>query len=134
MTSKRFIHKRRRGLYSSEKSAQMNKARWDADRARREAEMPERLRELAEIEMMNLPRKIGLLARLVLGSWHSVWACYHLERVDDLRTFTMSDGSSHHDNRYKHHRCAINKLSENAKGMTRGLAALEPESTNQLDG
>lgn len=59
------------------------------------------------------PRKIGLLARLVLGSWHSVWACYHLERVDDLRTFTMSDGSSHHDNRYKHHRCAINKLSEN---------------------
>jgi hypothetical protein len=25
-------------------------------------------------------------------------------------------------------------LSENAKGMTRGLAALEPESTNQLDG
>jgi hypothetical protein len=35
MTSKRFIHKRRRGLYSSEKSAQMNKARWDADRADR---------------------------------------------------------------------------------------------------
>jgi hypothetical protein len=59
MTSKRFIHRRKRGLYSSEKSAQMNKARWDADRARREAEMPERLRELAEIEMMNLPRKQG---------------------------------------------------------------------------
>jgi hypothetical protein len=33
MTSKRFIQKRRRGLYSSVKSAMMNKARWDADRA-----------------------------------------------------------------------------------------------------
>lgn len=59
MTSKRFLHKRRRGLYSSEKSAQMNKARWDADRARRDAEMPDRIRELAEIEIQNLPRKQG---------------------------------------------------------------------------
>ena len=58
-------------------------------------------------------RKIGWLARLVLGSWHSVWACYHLERVGDPATFTCSDGSCHHDNRYKHHRRALNKLSEN---------------------
>lgn len=57
------------------------------------------------------------ILRLLLGSWHSVWACYHLERVDDLRTFTMSDGSSHHDNRYKHHRRALNKLSENAESI-----------------
>ena len=59
MTSKRFIHKKRRGLYSSQKSAQMNKARWDADRARRDAEEPERIRELAEIEIANLPRRQG---------------------------------------------------------------------------
>jgi hypothetical protein len=66
------------------------------------------------------PRKIGLLARLVLGSWHSVWACYHLERVGDPVTFTCSDGSCRHDNRYKHHRRALNKLSENAIGHAPG--------------
>ena len=71
-------------------------------------------------------RKIGWLARLVLGSWHSVWACYHLERVEDLRTFTMSDGSSHHDNRYKHHRRALNKISENAIGEARADNATSP--------
>ncbi len=59
MISNRFLHKRRRSLYTSAKSAQMNKARWDADRARREAQMPERIRELAEIEINNLPRKQG---------------------------------------------------------------------------
>jgi hypothetical protein len=59
MTSKRFIHKRRFGKYSREKSAMMNKARWDADRARRDAEMPARIRELAEIEAINLPRRQG---------------------------------------------------------------------------
>lgn len=59
MTNKRFLHKRKRGLYSSAKSAQMNKARWDADRERREAEMPDRILELAEIEIQNLPRKQG---------------------------------------------------------------------------
>jgi len=42
-----------------ERGRKMAKARWDADRARRNAEMPERIREIAEIEMMNLPRKQG---------------------------------------------------------------------------
>lgn len=37
----------------------MNKARWDAVRAKQDAEMPERIRELAEIETENLPRKQG---------------------------------------------------------------------------
>jgi len=59
MTSKRFIHKRRFLKYSREKSRIMNKTRWDADRARREAEMPLRLRELEEIEVQNLPRNTG---------------------------------------------------------------------------
>jgi hypothetical protein len=59
MTSNRFIHKRRRGKYSRAKSLQMNKARWDADRARRDAEMPERILELAMIEMENLLHKLG---------------------------------------------------------------------------
>jgi len=59
MTSKRFLHKRRRGKYSRAKALQMNKARWEADRARRDAEEPERIRELAEVEAMNLPRNQG---------------------------------------------------------------------------
>ena len=59
MTSKRFLHKRTLARFTAEKSAQMNKARWDADRLRRDAEMPERIRELAEIEAVNLPRKQG---------------------------------------------------------------------------
>jgi len=37
----------------------MAKARWTADRARRDAEMPERIRDLAIIEIENLPRKQG---------------------------------------------------------------------------
>lgn len=37
----------------------MNKARWDADRAKRDAAMPDRIRELAEIESENLPRNKG---------------------------------------------------------------------------
>jgi hypothetical protein len=37
----------------------MNRIRWDADRARRVAEIPERTRELAMIEVENLPRNQG---------------------------------------------------------------------------
>lgn len=37
----------------------MNKARWDADRARRDAAMPDRMREMQEIKIENLPRKQG---------------------------------------------------------------------------
>ena len=42
-----------------EQGRKMARARWDADRARRDTEMLERIQELAEIEMMNLPRKQG---------------------------------------------------------------------------
>jgi hypothetical protein len=59
MTSKRFLHKRTRTRFTAEKSAQMNKARWDADRIRRDVEMPRREIELAEIEVQNLPRREG---------------------------------------------------------------------------
>lgn len=59
MTSKRFIRRANRGRFTPEKSAAINKARWDADRARRDEEMPERLQYLAEIEAQNLPRKQG---------------------------------------------------------------------------
>lgn len=37
----------------------MNKARWDADRARRDAEEPEQIRYLAEIAANNLPSNQG---------------------------------------------------------------------------
>lgn len=43
----------------SERGTRMAAARWNADRARRDAEMPERIHELAEIETQNLPRKTG---------------------------------------------------------------------------
>jgi hypothetical protein len=54
-----FIHKRLRAKYSREKSLQMNRARWDADRRHREEELPERLRSLEEIQIQNLPQKQG---------------------------------------------------------------------------
>lgn len=44
---------------ASERGRRMAKARWTADRARRDAEMPERIRELAIIEIENLPRNQG---------------------------------------------------------------------------
>lgn len=37
----------------------MNRARWKAERTRQDADLPERLRELAAIEAENLPRKPG---------------------------------------------------------------------------
>ena len=59
MTRNRFIRRFNKGRFTPEKSRRMNKARWDAERARRGVEEPERLRELAEIEAQNLPRKTG---------------------------------------------------------------------------
>ena len=47
LARKRFIHSKRRGKYSRERSLQMNKARWDADRERRKAGESERLAELS---------------------------------------------------------------------------------------
>jgi hypothetical protein len=59
MARNRRIRKRRGTSWTSESSKRANKARWDADRERRDAEMPERIRELAEIETLNFPRKQG---------------------------------------------------------------------------
>jgi hypothetical protein len=59
MTKNRFIHKRSRAKFSSEKARQMNRARWDAHNARVQAEMPERIRELEAIAIENLPRHQG---------------------------------------------------------------------------
>lgn len=44
---------------ASDRGRRMARARWDAENARREAEGPARLRELAEIEIANLPRRQG---------------------------------------------------------------------------
>lgn len=55
----RSIRKRRGNQWTSETSARANKARWDADRARRDAEAPEIARHLEEIEVENLPRRQG---------------------------------------------------------------------------
>ena len=44
---------------ASERGKRMAAARWKLDRERRESEMPERIRELAEIESINLPRRQG---------------------------------------------------------------------------
>ena len=64
-------------------------------------------------------KRRGTVARwlrgLVRGSWHTIWAAYHLERIDDPVEFTSSDGICHHDNRYKYHRRKLNKLSANIK-------------------
>ena len=48
MARKRRIRKSRGTHWTSESSVRANKARWDADRERRDADMPERLREIAE--------------------------------------------------------------------------------------
>ena len=59
MTRKRFIRRHRANRWDSESSRLANNARWDAERARRKAELPQRIRDLAEIEIANLPRKQG---------------------------------------------------------------------------
>ena len=59
MPRNRRIRKRRGTQWTSESSERANKARWDAERARRDAEMPDRIREIAEIEAVNLPRRQG---------------------------------------------------------------------------
>ena len=42
-----------------ERGKRMAAARWQKDRARRDAEMPDRLAEMREIEIQNLPRNPG---------------------------------------------------------------------------
>ena len=67
----------------SERGRRMANARWKADRERREAEMPERIRELALIEAENLPRKQGD----PIGSlqWHDF-------RTGKIRRWTLRIG------------------------------------------
>ena len=50
---------RRRIKALSERGKRMANARWKADRARRDAEEPQRIREQREIEAINLPRREG---------------------------------------------------------------------------
>lgn len=59
MARYRHIRKKRGTAWTSESSAQANRARWTADRARRDAEQPAREREMAIIEARNLPRREG---------------------------------------------------------------------------
>ena len=59
MTRKRFLRQFNAGRITLEKSRVMNAARWAADRARRDAEEPERTRTLAAIAEENLPRDPG---------------------------------------------------------------------------
>ena len=56
MARNRWQHKRR---LSSERGRKMGIASQRVQRKRRMADLPERLRELAEIEIQNLPRKQG---------------------------------------------------------------------------
>ena len=44
---------------ASERGRRMARARWDAENARRDAEIPARVREIAEIAAVNLPRRQG---------------------------------------------------------------------------
>jgi hypothetical protein len=52
-------YNRRKIKALSDRGKRMAKARWDSERARIDAEMPARIRELAEIEIENYPRKQG---------------------------------------------------------------------------
>ena len=64
MQRKRHIRKRRGTSWTSESSARANKVRWDADRARRDADEPARLAELAANPPLVPGTPIGSL------TWH----------------------------------------------------------------
>lgn len=71
------------------------------------------------------------------GKWEEWWAdpccSYVWLRVDGFHApGSRPGGCAIYDRDPKPRR--REDYSANAKGMTRGLAALEPESTNQLDG
>lgn len=55
----RGSYNRNKAKALSEQGQRMAAARWSRDRERRNTEEPERLRELAEIETQNLPRRRG---------------------------------------------------------------------------
>jgi len=68
----------------SERGKRMARARWDADRARRDAAEPARLAEIADIHATNLPRSKGD----VLGSLQ--WTC---ARSGKVRRWVVRIGS-----------------------------------------
>lgn len=81
----------------SERGKRMAAARWKLDRERRETEMPERIRELAEIEVENLPRCEGDVIGCL--QWHDFasgkitrWAV-EIGNRRDRRVFRSPDGS-----------------------------------------
>ena len=53
----------------------MAKARWDADRLRRDAEMPERIAEMQAREIENLPRNEGDMVGVLQ------WTCANTGKV-----------------------------------------------------
>lgn len=92
----RPIRKSRGNPWNSESSARANKARWDRDRERRDAEQPQRIRELAEIAAANLPHRSGD----ILGTlqWTDAatgrvrrWTIRIGDRIDQV-TASTSDG------------------------------------------
>jgi len=67
----------------SERGKRMSAARWKLDRARRDAEEPERIREMQEIETINFPRKQG--DALGCLQWHDF-------RTGKVRRWTVRIG------------------------------------------
>lgn len=84
MTQKRFIRRRGGNPWNSETSAAANRARWAADRARRDEDEPARRRELAEIRAENLPADPGD----ILGTLQ--WTC---ARSGKVRRWTVRIGT-----------------------------------------
>lgn len=83
---------------ASERGKRMASARWKLDRERRDSESAERLRDMAEIEAMNYPRRqgdpIGCL------QWHDFrtgkvrrWTISIGDRIDRV-TMRTADGKS----------------------------------------
>ena len=77
------MHSKRRAKYSRERAQRMAKARWDADRARRDAEEPERIRELAAHPLIQQGDAIGVLEfRCIPSGLVRRWRVLRGDRVD----------------------------------------------------
>ena len=77
------FYNRRKAKALSERNRQRALYRWKIDRERRNAEMPERIRELEEIEIQNMPRKQG--DALGCLQWHDF-------RTGKVRRWTVRIG------------------------------------------
>lgn len=89
MTRNRYIRKKRGSTWDSKGARLANKVRWDADRARRDAEMPDRVMDIRRMEIENLPRKTGDV--LGVFQWTSAstgkvrrWVVRIGDRVDQI--------------------------------------------------